>query len=133
MRLWNMIVGRGLGSVLDQLAGKLFTGLVKSKAFRTTVIETEKAVIKGIRFAGNPEKETREFHRREQEAVDYLAQKAKQAATESIKKSSAPKTPPPPPPPSNTTFTGYQPESEWSRWYKTKKYEAGVLKQKWFG
>ena len=127
MRFLNTLLSRGIGAGLDTLANKIFTSLVGSKSFRSAVVETEKAIIKGIRYAGNPEKETRAFQQREKETVDYLADQARAAAASSSK----PK--PTPPPPSNMTSAGYQPESEWSRWYKTKKYELGIIKRKWLG
>ena len=130
MKLWQSIFSRGFGSSLDVLANKLFTSLIKSQTFRNTVIETEKTIIKGIRYAGNPEKGARDFHRSEQEAVDYLAEKAKQAAAGGATKSAPRQNASPPP--SNMTASGYQAESEWSRWYKTKKYGLGVAKQRWF-
>jgi len=131
MRLWNTLLSRGIGAGLDTLAIKVFTSLVQSKTFRTTVVETEKAIIKGIRYAGNPEKETRAFQQREKEVVDYLADQARTAASGNANK------PPQPKPstivPPNMTASGYQPESELTRWFKTKKYEFGIMKQKWFG
>lgn len=133
-RIWQMIMSRGLGAGLDALANTIFTTLVKSNAFRKAVSETEKAALKAIRYAGNPEKETQAFHKSEADTIDYLAEKARQAA-------SAP--PPGAKPqasssnsdfvPPNMTSAGYQPESDYLRWLKTKRYEFGVWKQKWFG
>lgn len=133
MKAVRAFLTRGLNAGLQEVAVSIFDTLVKSKTFRNTVVETEKTIIKGIRYAGNPQRETNAFHQREKDEIDHLAKQARQAATGPAKPK--PSTPPPssnPIPPPNMTSHGYQPESEWSRWYKTKKYEFGMLKTRWF-
>lgn len=133
MKAIKAFMTRGLNAGLQEVAVSIFDTLVKSKTFRNTVVETEKTIIKGIRYAGNPARETNAFHQREKEEIEQLAKQARQAASGPVKQK--PSTPPPssnPIPPPNMTSHGYQPESEWSRWYKTKRYELGVMKNRWF-
>ena len=130
MNIINTFMRQGVNAGLQKVATTIFKTLVSSKSFRNTVIETEKAVIKGIRFAGDPKRETNAFNLSEKETLDHLAQQARQAASGQSQQAARPN--PSPPPPSNMTAHGYQPESEWSRWYKTKRYEWGMLKNRWF-
>lgn len=131
MRLWNSFLTRGLGASLQVISTKVFTALIKSPTFRKTVAETENAILRGIRFAGNPEKETHAFHKSQKETVEYLAAKARETAANRTKVSQQTRSAPSVPP--NMTPSGYQPESDFSRWIKTQRYELGVLKRRWFG
>lgn len=130
MKFVNDLLTKGLAAGLNTLAQNIFSGLIKSKTFRSTVIETEKAVLKGIRYAADPKRETNAFHKREMDEVEYLARKARESATGPAQQAPKPSSSPPPPP--GMTAHGYQPESEWTRWYKTKRYEIGMFKQRWF-